>query len=49
MAQYAVLLYAEDSADLIVGCLRAGPPGRYVLQAAIASLYAGACLRNTAE
>jgi RNA polymerase sigma factor (sigma-70 family) len=28
--------------DLIVGCLRAGPPGRYVLQAAIASLYAGA-------
>ena len=25
--------------DLIVGCLRAGPPGRYVLQAAIASLY----------
>ncbi|HEU5419305.1 MAG TPA: DUF6596 domain-containing protein [Streptosporangiaceae bacterium] len=28
--------------DLIVGCLRAGPPGRYVLQAAIASLYAEA-------
>ncbi|HEY1641442.1 MAG TPA: DUF6596 domain-containing protein [Streptosporangiaceae bacterium] len=27
---------------LIVGCLRAGPPGRYVLQAAIASLYAAA-------
>ncbi len=27
---------------LIVGCLRAGPPGRYVLQAAIASLYAEA-------
>jgi RNA polymerase sigma factor (sigma-70 family) len=26
----------------IVGCLRAGPPGRYVLQAAIASLYAEA-------
>ncbi len=25
---------------LITGCLRAGPPGRYVLQAAIASLYA---------
>jgi RNA polymerase sigma-70 factor (ECF subfamily) len=25
---------------LIVGCLRAGPPGRYTLQAAIASLYA---------
>jgi len=25
---------------MIVGCLRAGPPGRYVLQAAIASLYA---------
>ena len=28
--------------DLIVDCLRAGPPGRYVLQAAIASLYAEA-------
>jgi RNA polymerase sigma-70 factor, ECF subfamily len=28
--------------DMIVGCLRAGPPGRYVLQAAIASLYADA-------
>lgn len=28
--------------DMIVGCLRAGPPGRYVLQAAIASLYAEA-------
>jgi RNA polymerase sigma factor (sigma-70 family) len=27
---------------LIVGCLRAGQPGRYVLQAAIASLYAEA-------
>jgi RNA polymerase sigma factor (sigma-70 family) len=27
---------------LIVGCLRAGPPGRYVLQAGIASLYAQA-------
>jgi RNA polymerase sigma factor (sigma-70 family) len=27
---------------LIVGCLRAGPPGRYTLQAAIASLYAEA-------
>jgi len=27
---------------MIVGCLRAGPPGRYVLQAAIASLYADA-------
>jgi RNA polymerase sigma-70 factor, ECF subfamily len=26
--------------DMIVGCLRAAPPGRYVLQAAIASLYA---------
>lgn len=25
---------------MITGCLRAGPPGRYVLQAAIASLYA---------
>jgi RNA polymerase sigma-70 factor (ECF subfamily) len=25
---------------LITGCLRAGPPGRYVLQAAIAALYA---------
>jgi RNA polymerase sigma factor (sigma-70 family) len=28
--------------ELIVGCLRAGRPGRYVLQAAIASLYADA-------
>jgi RNA polymerase sigma factor (sigma-70 family) len=28
--------------DMIVSCLRAGPPGRYVLQAAIASLYAQA-------
>jgi RNA polymerase sigma-70 factor, ECF subfamily len=27
---------------LIVGCLQAGPPGRYVLQAAIAALYAEA-------
>ena len=27
---------------MIVSCLRAGPPGRYVLQAAIASLYAEA-------
>jgi putative intracellular protease/amidase len=27
---------------MIVGCLRAGPPGRYVLQAAIAALYAEA-------
>jgi RNA polymerase sigma factor (sigma-70 family) len=32
-------MLAEADA-LIVGCLRAGPPGRYVLQAAIASLYA---------
>jgi RNA polymerase sigma-70 factor, ECF subfamily len=31
-----------EAHDLIVGCLRAGPPGRYVLQAAIASLYAQA-------
>ena len=31
-----------EADDLIVGCLRAGPPGRYVLQAAIASLYAEA-------
>jgi RNA polymerase sigma-70 factor (ECF subfamily) len=31
-----------DASDMIVGCLRAGPPGRYVLQAAIASLYAEA-------
>jgi RNA polymerase sigma factor (sigma-70 family) len=31
-----------DAGDMIVGCLRAGPPGRYVLQAAIASLYAEA-------
>src|SRR6202042_2859697 len=32
----------SEAHDLIVGCLRAGPPGRYVLQAAIASLYADA-------
>jgi RNA polymerase sigma-70 factor (ECF subfamily) len=31
-----------DAHDMIVDCLRAGPPGRYVLQAAIASLYAEA-------
>jgi RNA polymerase sigma factor (sigma-70 family) len=31
-----------EAHDLIVGGLRAGPPGRYVLQAAIASLYAEA-------
>ena len=31
-----------DAHALIVDCLRAGPPGRYVLQAAIASLYAEA-------
>src|SRR5262249_31315295 len=31
-----------EAGELIVGCLRAGPPGRYVLQAAIASLYAEA-------
>jgi RNA polymerase sigma-70 factor (ECF subfamily) len=29
-----------DASSMIVECLRAGPPGRYVLQAAIASLYA---------
>jgi RNA polymerase sigma factor (sigma-70 family) len=31
-----------EAHDMIVGCLRGGPPGRYVLQAAIASLYADA-------
>jgi RNA polymerase sigma factor (sigma-70 family) len=31
-----------EADDLIIGCLRAGPPGRYLLQAAIASLYADA-------
>ena len=31
-----------DAHGMIVDCLRAGPPGRYVLQAAIASLYAEA-------
>jgi RNA polymerase sigma factor (sigma-70 family) len=31
-----------EAHDMIVGCLRAGPPGRYLLQAAIASLYAEA-------
>jgi len=31
-----------EAHEEIVGCLRAGPPGRYVLQAAIASLYAAA-------
>ena len=33
---------ADQAHEEIVGCLRAGPPGRYVLQAAIAALYAGA-------
>ena len=32
----------SDANRMIVDCLRAGPPGRYVLQAAIASLYAEA-------
>jgi RNA polymerase sigma factor (sigma-70 family) len=31
-----------EAHEEIIGCLRAGPPGRYVLQAAIASLYAQA-------
>jgi RNA polymerase sigma-70 factor (ECF subfamily) len=31
-----------EAHEEIVGCLRAGPPGRYVLQAAIAALYADA-------
>jgi RNA polymerase sigma factor (sigma-70 family) len=31
-----------EAHDVIVGCLRSGPPGRYALQAAIASLYAEA-------
>ncbi len=31
-----------EAETLITGCLRAGRPGRYVLQAAIASLYAEA-------
>jgi RNA polymerase sigma factor (sigma-70 family) len=31
-----------EAHDIIVDCLRAGPPARYVLQAAIASLYAEA-------
>ncbi|HEY6787362.1 MAG TPA: RNA polymerase sigma factor [Trebonia sp.] len=31
-----------EADTMIVGCLRAGPPGRYVLQAGIASLYAQA-------
>ena len=31
-----------EARELITGCLRASPPGRYVLQAAIASLYAEA-------
>jgi RNA polymerase sigma-70 factor (ECF subfamily) len=31
-----------EAHDVIVGCLQAGPPGRYALQAAIASLYAEA-------
>ncbi len=31
-----------EAHDVIVGCLRAGAPGRYALQAAIASLYAEA-------
>ena len=37
-----------EAHDLIVGGLRAGPPGRYVLQAATASLYAEApCYEQT--
>jgi RNA polymerase sigma-70 factor, ECF subfamily len=36
---YAALAEAHEE---IVGCLRAGPPGRYALQAAIAALYAEA-------
>jgi RNA polymerase sigma factor (sigma-70 family) len=32
----------DEAETLIAGCLRAGRPGRYVLQAAIASLYADA-------
>jgi RNA polymerase sigma factor (sigma-70 family) len=31
-----------EADDIVLGCLRSGPPGRYVLQAAIASLYAQA-------
>jgi RNA polymerase sigma-70 factor (ECF subfamily) len=31
-----------EADEMITGCLRAGPPGRYVLQAAIAALYAEA-------
>jgi len=31
-----------EADDITLSCLRAGPPGRYVLQAAIASLYARA-------
>jgi predicted RNA polymerase sigma factor len=34
---------------LIVGCLRAGPPGRYTLQAAIASLYAEPALYDQTD
>ena len=40
-AQWDTAALAEAHEE-IVGCLRAGPPGRYVLQAAIASLYAEA-------
>jgi RNA polymerase sigma-70 factor (ECF subfamily) len=40
-AQWDRAALAEADA-LITGCLRAGPPGRYVLQAAIAALYAEA-------
>ena len=37
-----------EAERLITGCLRAGRPGRYVLQAAIASLYAAApCYEQT--
>jgi RNA polymerase sigma-70 factor (ECF subfamily) len=32
----------DEAHETIIGCLRAGSPGRYVLQAAIASLYARA-------
>jgi RNA polymerase sigma factor (sigma-70 family) len=40
-SQWDTAALAEAHVE-IVGCLRAGPPGRYVLQAAIASLYAEA-------
>jgi predicted RNA polymerase sigma factor len=38
----AAIIFSAEAESLITGCLRTAAPGRYVLQAAIASLYAEA-------